>query len=280
MREKPLSAVNGFVGITVILALLGLGAWLLFSAGNVAGIALLVLGLLLASGIVMVQPNEAKAVVFFGRYLGTLRENGLHLTYPLTSRKRVSLRIRNFTSAKLKVNDVEGNPIEIAAVIAFRVVDSAKALFDVDEYERFVEIQSEAAIRNIASRYPYDLFDQEGISLRSHTEEVAAELKADLQQRLAVAGVEVLEARLTHLAYAAEIAGAMLQRQQAKAIVAAREKIVEGAVGMVQMALDKLEQEGIIALDEEKKATMVNNLMVAIVAERPAQPVIHTGTIY
>ncbi|MCG0313927.1 MAG: SPFH domain-containing protein, partial [Calditerricola sp.] len=171
-------------------------------------------------------------------------------------------------------------PIEIAAVIAFRVVDSAKALFDVDEYERFVEIQSEAAIRNIASRYPYDLFDQEGISLRSHTEEVAAELKADLQQRLAVAGVEVLEARLTHLAYAAEIAGAMLQRQQAKAIVAAREKIVEGAVGMVQMALDKLEQEGIIALDEEKKATMVNNLMVAIVAERPAQPVIHTGTIY
>lgn len=280
MREKPLATVNGFVGIAVILALLGLGAWLLLITGNAAGIVLMGLGLLLASGIVLVQPNEAKAVVFFGRYLGTLRESGLHLTYPLTSRKRVSLRIRNFTSAKLKVNDVEGNPIEIAAVIAFRVVDSAKALFDVDEYERFVEIQSEAAIRNIASRYPYDLFDQEGISLRSHTEEVAAELKADLQQRLAVAGVEVLEARLTHLAYAAEIAGAMLQRQQAKAIVAAREKIVEGAVGMVQMALEKLEREGIIALDEEKKATMVNNLMVAIVAERPAQPVIHTGTIY
>lgn len=280
MREKPLATVNGFVGIAVILALLGLGAGVLGTTGNAAGIVLMGLGLLLASGIVLVQPNEAKAVVFFGRYLGTLRESGLHLTYPLTSRKRVSLRIRNFTSAKLKVNDVEGNPIEIAAVIAFRVVDSAKALFDVDEYERFVEIQSEAAIRNIASRYPYDLFDQEGISLRSHTEEVAAELKADLQQRLAVAGVEVLEARLTHLAYAAEIAGAMLQRQQAKAIVAAREKIVEGAVGMVQMALEKLEREGIIALDEEKKATMVNNLMVAIVAERPAQPVIHTGTIY
>ncbi|MBE3555418.1 MAG: SPFH domain-containing protein, partial [Thermicanus sp.] len=188
--------------------------------------------------------------------------------------------VRNFNSAKLKVNDQQGNPIEIAAVIVFKVVDTAKALFDVDNYEEFVEIQSETAIRHIASLYPYDLFEEEGFSLRGNTDEIAAELGKDLQKRLAVAGVEVMEARLTHLAYATEIAGAMLQRQQAAAILAARQKIVEGAVGMVQMVIRQLEADGMVELDEERKAAMVNNLMVAIVSERGAQPVINAGTLY
>ncbi|MBY6268117.1 SPFH domain-containing protein, partial [Parageobacillus thermoglucosidasius] len=235
----------------------------------------------LASGITIVQPNQAKVLIFFGRYLGTIRDSGLFLTVPLTIRQKVSLRVRNFTSSKLKVNDVQGNPIEIAAVIVFRVIDSAKAIFDVDDYEQFVEIQSEAAIRHVATKYPYDTFtDDDEITLRGNADVISDVLAAELQERLKVAGVEVIEARLTHLAYSPEIASAMLQRQQAIAILAARKKIVEGAVSMAQMAIEQLDKEGILELDDERKANMVNNLMVAIVSERATQPVINTGSLY
>ncbi|UFJ59696.1 SPFH domain-containing protein [Brevibacillus sedimenti] len=280
MTEKRTWALNGFIGLLLEVVLFALGLYFL-SEGSLIGVLFLLLAAVGISGFFIVQPNEAKVLIFFGQYLGSVRRSGFWWGTPFTIRKKVSLRVRNFNSSKLKVNDVEGNPIEIAAVVVFRVVDSAKALFDVDNYETFVEIQSETALRHIASSYPYDTFeDINASSLRGNADEVAAELARELQQRLQVAGVEVLEARLTHLAYATEIAGAMLQRQQAAAIIAARQKIVEGAVGMVQMAVNKLKEDGVIDLDEERKAAMVNNLMVAIVSEREAHPVINTGTIY
>ncbi|KOP71917.1 hypothetical protein AMS60_21775 [Bacillus sp. FJAT-21945] len=281
MKEKNVFQVNGFIGILSVIVLLGLGVWLLISQELfVVAIPLLVVAVLLASGITIVQPNQAAVVTFFGKYLGSIRNNGLYLTVPLSLRRNVSLRVRNFNSKRLKVNDVEGNPIEIAAVIVFKVVDSAKAVFDVDNYEEFVEIQSETAIRHVATKYPYDTFEDADLTLRGNAEEVSNELTADLQDRLNVAGVEVIEARLTHLAYSTEIAQAMLQRQQASAIISARQKIVEGAVGMAQMAIKQLEADKTIELDDERKVQMVNNLLVAIVAEKPAQPVINTGTLY
>jgi len=220
-------------------------------------------------------------LTFFGRYMGSVRDNGIWLTAPLTVRKKVSLRVRNFNCKTLKVNDIYGNPVEIAAVVVFRVIDSARAVFDVDDYEKFVEAQSETALRHVATKYPYDNFDEQGyISLRGNTEEVAGELARELQDRMALAGVEVMEARLTHLAYATEIASAMLQRQQAAAIVSARQKIVEGAVGMAQMAIKQLQRDGVVELNEERKAAMINNLMVAIVSDRAAQPVFNTGSLY
>ncbi|GAB7389061.1 SPFH domain-containing protein [Bacillaceae bacterium] len=280
MRERRAWHVNGFLGILLIVFLLVLGG-VSFIADNVATFILaLVAAAIAASGITIVQPNQAVVVVFFGHYMGSIRESGLFLTVPLTVRKTVSLRVRNFNSKTLKVNDVEGNPIEIAAVIVFRVVDSAKAVFDVEDYEEFVEIQSETAIRHVATKYPYDAFEEEGVTLRGNAEEVCGELSRELQDRLRVAGVEVLEARLTHLAYSTEIASAMLQRQQAAAILAARRKIVEGAVSMAQMAIEQLQRNHVIELDEERKVNMVNNLMVAIVSERAAQPVINTGSLY
>ncbi|TFU27634.1 MULTISPECIES: SPFH domain-containing protein [Thermus] len=231
---------------------------------------------LLGAGLFTVQPNEAVALTFLGRYVGSVREEGFHFANPLAQRRRVSLRVHNFTSEKLKVNDAQGNPIEIAAVVVWRVVDTAKALFQVESYQSFVAIQSEAAIRALASRYPYDA---EGRSLRGNPEEIAEELKAEVEARLKVAGVEVLEARITHLAYAPEVAQAMLRRQQALAVVAARRLIVEAAVGMVKEALAGLEASG-VALDEERRAAMVNNLMVALVSEAQAQPVVNVGTLY
>ncbi|MED3549914.1 SPFH domain-containing protein [Cytobacillus praedii] len=280
MKENNVFQVNGFIGILSIIVLLGLGVWLLISELFAVAIPLLAIAVLLASGITIVQPNQAAVVTFFGKYLGSIRNNGLYLTVPLSLRRNVSLRVRNFNSKRLKVNDVEGNPIEIAAVIVFKVVDSAKAVFDVDNYEEFVEIQSETAIRHVATKYPYDTFEDADLTLRGNAEEVSNELTADLQDRLNVAGVEVIEARLTHLAYSTEIAQAMLQRQQATAIISARQKIVEGAVGMAQMAIRQLEADKTIELDDERKVQMVNNLLVAIVAEKPAQPVINTGTLY
>jgi regulator of protease activity HflC (stomatin/prohibitin superfamily) len=280
MKEKNVFQMNGFIGILSIIVLLGLGVWLLISELFAVAIPLLAIAVLLASGITIVQPNQAAVVTFFGKYLGSIRNNGLYLTVPLSLRRNVSLRVRNFNSKRLKVNDVEGNPIEIAAVIVFKVVDSAKAVFDVDNYEEFVEIQSETAIRHVATKYPYDTFEDADLTLRGNAEEVSNELTADLQDRLNVAGVEVIEARLTHLAYSTEIAQAMLQRQQATAIISARQKIVEGAVGMAQMAIRQLEADKTIELDDERKVQMVNNLLVAIVAEKPAQPVINTGTLY
>ncbi|AHD06763.1 SPFH domain-containing protein [Paenibacillus larvae] len=280
MKEKQAWSINGFIGFLGLLVVIGLGLYLLFAEFYVLAVLCAVVAFILICSISIVQPNQALAITFFGQYMGTIRQSGFFMTIPFSDRKKVSLRVRNFNSARLKVNDVEGNPVEIAAVIVFRVVDSAKALFQVDNYNSFVEIQSESALRHVASKYPYDLFEETGYSLRGNAEEVAAELTEELQHRLSVAGVEVMEARLTHLAYATEIASAMLQRQQAAAIVAAREKIVEGAVSMVQMAIGKLQAEGVVELDEERKAAMINNLLVAVVSDRSAQPVINSGSIY
>jgi len=279
MIEKKAWAINGYLALIIMLALF-IGGTALLVQVNMVGIPLLIVAVILATGIIVVQPNKSCALVFFGSYLGTIREPGLWLSVPFAVRKGISLRVRNFNSKTLKVNDIEGNPVEIATVVVFKVVDTAKAIFDVEKYEEFVEIQSETALRHVATRYAYDNFEGKGLSLRSNPEEVSAELMDELQQRLKLAGVEVSEARLTHLAYATEIAGAMLQRQQASAILSARQIIVEGAVGMVQLAIERIEKDGVIKLDEERKAAMVNNLLVAIVSERAVQPVINTGTVY
>ncbi|AMX84617.1 hypothetical protein GS3922_13725 [Geobacillus subterraneus] len=281
MKEQKAWYLDGFIGIGGIAMLLIAGFLLLVQQLFLPAILFFVMAVLLATGITIVQPNQAKVLTFFGRYFGTIRDSGLFFTVPLTVRTKVSLRVRNFTSNKLKVNDTQGNPIEIAAVVVFRVIDSAKAVFDVDDYEQFVEIQSEAAIRHVATKYPYDTFEDDNeITLRGNADIISDVLAAELQERLRVAGVEVIEARLTHLAYSPEIAGAMLQRQQAAAILAARKKIVEGAVSMAQMAIEQLDKENILELDDERKAAMVNNLMVAIVSERATQPVINTGSLY
>ncbi|MGG3987758.1 SPFH domain-containing protein [Bacillus smithii] len=280
MKEKNAWHMNGFIGILLIIALLAV-AFLAMSRDHFfRSILLVIIAILIGSGLTIVQPNQANVVVFFGRYVGTIRKSGIALTVPFTNKKKVSLRVRNFNSKKLKVNDVEGNPIEIASVIVFKVIDSAKATFDVDDYEEFVEIQSEAAIRHVATKYPYDTLDDHHITLRGNADIVSKELADELQERLNVAGVQVIEARLTHLAYSTEIASAMLQRQQATAVLSARKMIVEGAVSMAQMAVEQLSNDGTIELDEERKVNMVNNLMIAIISDRGAQPVINTGSLY
>ena len=245
-----------------------------------AVIPLLLASVLVAPGFFVVQPNESRVLVFFGRYVGSVRDSGFWWTNPFTVKKHVSLRIHNFNSERIKVNDLQGNPIEIAAVVVWRVVDSAKALFDVENYQGFVDIQSETAIRTLAAQYPYDAHDDAKASLRGSPKEVSEKLRTEVLARLEIAGVEVSEARISHLAYAQEIAQAMLRRQQAEAIVAARQKIVEGAVGMVDSALKMLSEQHVIELDEDKKATMINNLLVALVSDRETQPVINTGTLY
>lgn len=280
IAEQKAPRVNGFVGLLVAAILVYFAVHYVLQAPIWVSVVLYVIVLAILSGIVVVQPNQAKAVVFFGAYLGTLHKSGIWWTVPLSTKRRVSLRVRNFNSERLTVNDQDGNPVEIAAVVVFKVIDTAAALFEVDDYLNFVEVQSEAGIRHVASQYPYDTYGKGGYSLREHTTEIAEVLQTELQERLNVSGVQVIEARLTHLTYASEIAGAMLQRQQATAIVAAREMIVEGAVGMVKMAIKKLEEDGVVELDEERKANMVNNLMVSITSERASQPVINTGTLY
>lgn len=280
MTEKNVWKINGFLALFIALFALAASVYAFFLVQITVGVLMLVVFILMVSSIMVVQPNEAKAITFFGSYIGSVRESGLWMTVPFTNKPKVSLRVHNFNSKMLKVNDIEGNPIEIAAVVVFKVIDSARALFEVNNYEEFVEIQSETALRHVANKYPYDQFEEGGYSLRGNADQVAGELAGEIQERLKSAGVEVIEARLTHLAYATEIASAMLQRQQATAIIAARSKIVEGAVGMVQMALDKLEKEHIVELDDERKAVMINNLMVAIVSDRAATPVINTGTLY
>nr|WP_304654763.1 SPFH domain-containing protein [Sporolactobacillus sp. STSJ-5] len=272
--------MNGFLGILAMLIMIGAGVAGIIKTIPFLVIASWLIAFILMTGLTIVPPNKTKVVTFFGKYVGSLRDNGIYLTIPFSTKKTVSMRVRNFNSQKLKVNDVEGNPIEIAAVVVFKVVDSAKALFDVDDYSQFVEIQSETAVRHIASQYPYDNFNEEGLSLRSNSVEISTMLKTELQERLALAGVEVIETRLTHLAYSTEVAQAMLQRQQASAIVSARQKIVEGAVGMAQMAIQRLQDEHVVELDEERKVNMINNLMVAIVSDKGSQPVINTGSLY
>jgi hypothetical protein len=239
-----------------------------------------VVWLFVVKGFFMVGPNEAKVLQLFGNYIGTAKIAGLRWTNPFYKKTKISLRVRNFESSQLKVNDQDGNPVDIAAVVVWRVVETAEAMFEVDDYENYVRVQSEAALRNAATSYPYDSHEEHIISLRGSTASVADHLKKEVQQRLEKAGVEVLEARFSHMAYAQEIAAAMLQRQQAGAIIAARKLIVEGAVGMVEMALEQLSHKGIVHLDEERKAAMVSNLLVVLCGEKAAQPILNTGTIH
>ena len=285
--EKPANKINGFIMLFLSIALLAIDIYLLvlgIKADNLQilwiFIPLLLIAILILAGFMAVQPNDSRVLILFGKYTGTVRHSGFWWVNPFTIRKKVSLRIRNFNSQKIKVNDLHGNPIEIGAVVVWKVVDSAKAVFDVDNYEQFVDIQSETAIRTLASEYPYDVEDEDKSSLRGSPLEIAESLQRTVQSRLEVAGVDIIEARISHLAYAQEIAQAMLRRQQAQAIIAARTKIVEGAVGMVEMALKALSENNIVKLDEDKKATMVNNLMVALVSESEVQPIINTGTLY
>jgi regulator of protease activity HflC (stomatin/prohibitin superfamily) len=287
MQEKSANKMNGFLMLFILLALIALEIYLFVDMIQTQNlqifwifIPLIILMVILISGLIVVQPNDSRVLIFFGKYIGTVRISGFWWVNPFTVKRRVTLRIRNFNSDKIKVNDLHGNPIEIAAVIVWRVIDSAKAVFDVENYEEFVDIQSETAIRQLTSEYPYDVEEEEKSSLRGSPQEIAENLKSQVEKRLEIAGVEILESRISHLAYAQEIAQAMLRRQQAQAIIAARTKIVEGAVGMVEMALKSLSEQNIVKLDEDKKATMVNNLMVALVSETEAQPVINTGTLY
>ncbi|MET8874514.1 SPFH domain-containing protein [Nocardia sp. NPDC004604] len=247
--------------------------------GAIVATVVVVVLLLLATGLTVVNPNEAKVVQFFGRYIGSLSEPGFFSVVPLTDRRSISLKVRNFETQKLKVNDADGNPVEIAAVVVYRVVDSFKAAFSVDDYTEYVETQSEAAVRHLATTHPYDAHDKDTTSLRDGTE-VAEELTIELRERTDLAGIEVIEARITHLAYAPEIAQAMLVRQQAAQVVAARTRIVEGAVGMVGLALDRLAEQGVVELDEERKAAMVSNLLVVLCGDRATQPVVNTGSLY
>jgi regulator of protease activity HflC (stomatin/prohibitin superfamily) len=287
IRER---AYNGMPGLPVLLVLLlaeGGLIWMLVmnireeSAPEIITAAvLIVLTMFLALGLFMVNPNEAKVLQLFGAYKGTAKLEGLRWANPFMSKKKVSLRVRNFESSHLKVNDIDGNPIEIAAVVVWKVFETAEAVFEVDDYEHYVKVQSESALRNLATSYAYDAHDDAHVSLRGHTNAVADHLKREIHERLVKAGVEVIEARISHLAYAPEIAAAMLQRQQAGAIIAARQRIVEGAVGMVEMALDMLSKKSIIQLDEDRKAAMVSNLLVVLCGDRNTQPVINTGTIY
>jgi regulator of protease activity HflC (stomatin/prohibitin superfamily) len=287
IREREYVAWPGLpvaVGLLILILLCGYGVIegarsgaLAVSVG--AGLVLL-LGIFLLTGLIVVNPNEAKVLQFFGRYAGTVKQPGLRWANPLYTKKRISQRIRNFESSHLKVNDIDGNPIEIAAVVVWRVVDTAEAVFEVDDYNNYVKVQTESALRNLATSYTYDAHDDAQMSLRGSTAAVADHLKREIQDRLARAGVEVMEARISHLAYAPEIAHAMLQRQQAGAIIAARQRIVEGAVGMVEMALDMLSHRDIVSLDNERKAAMVSNLLVVLCGDKSTQPIVNTGTIY
>ena len=287
IRESERHTASGLLMVTIFLTILivaVLGIVRAARAGDPVGIGafvlVLVLDVLATTGLFTVGPNEGQVLQLFGAYRGTVRENGLRWANPFYTKTRLSLRVRNFESGKLKVNDIDGNPIEIAAIVVWRVVDTAEAFFEVDEYEQYVKVQSEAAVRNLATRYPYDTHDEKQMSLRGSTVDVAHALKREIHERLSKAGVEVIEARISHLAYAPEIAAAMLRRQQAGAIIAAKQKIVEGAVGMVEMALEMLARSQQVKLDEERKAQMVSNLLVVLCGDRDTQPVINTGTIY
>lgn len=287
-HERRVAALSGAIGLTITLLLAGLAVYL-FVAGVQSGrpivlatgvLPVAALTALCAAGLFTVQPNQAVVLILFGSYTGTVRDSGWWWTNPFNTRKKVSLRVRSLNGHMIKVNDHAGNPVEIAAVVVWRVMDTAQAVFDVESFEDFVTVQSETAVRHLASAYPYDDPDHDAVSLRGSTDKVSEALRAELQERLRSAGVEVTEARLSHLAYAPEIAGAMLQRQQAAAIIAARQRIVDGAVGMVEMALARLSANNVVELDEERKAAMVSNLLVVLCGERAATPVLNTGTLH
>ncbi|MGV8960645.1 MAG: SPFH domain-containing protein [Stenotrophomonas sp.] len=303
MKEKPLKSLPGIpVVIACIVAALA-AAWLMVSAAASAGpapealahlvsqgisipglvigaVLLVVLAVFFLVGLYTVQPNQAAVLSLFGKYVGTVRDNGLRWNSPFYAKKKISQRIRNFESGKLKVNELDGSPIEIAAVIVWQVIDASEAVYNVDDYESFVHIQSESALRAMATSYPYDQHEEGQLALRSHATEISQHLKDELAERLADAGLQVIDARISHLAYAPEIAGAMLQRQQANAVIAARTRIVAGAVGMVEMALAELEKNGTVHLDEERKAQMVSNLLTVLCSERGSQPVVNAGSLY
>jgi regulator of protease activity HflC (stomatin/prohibitin superfamily) len=286
--ERPASTYSGYLMLIVLLLAIAADVLAIGSlpkgAGGTLNVAVIVVAtivfILVMPGFYMLQPNQAAAITLFGEYRGTDRTTGLRWTWPWMAKKKVSVRANNFISEKIKVNDLRGNPIDIAAQIMWRVVDTAQALFDVDDYKQFVRVQVEAAIRAIGSRYPYDDFAHKEVTLRGNHDEVGDELREELQERLAVAGITVDESAFTYLAYATEIAGAMLRRQQAQAVVAARQTLVEGAVGMVEMALASLSEKKVVELDDERRAAMVSNLMVVLCGERDTQPVVNTGTLY
>ena len=279
-RERPAAAASGLLVLVAIFTAI-VAALLAFRVGAmIIGVPLFIAALFGLAGFYMVQPNQAVAILLFGAYRGTDRTEGLRWTWPWMTRTKISVRANNLISQQIKVNDLRGNPIEMAAQVVWRVRDSAQALFDVDDYREFVVAQIEAAIRSIGARYPYDDFEHHDITLRGHHEEVGHELKQALQSRLSVAGITVDECGFTHLAYAPEIAGAMLRRQQAEAVVAARKTLVEGAVGMVEMALAQLSEKDVVTLDDERRAAMVTNLMVVLCGEQNAQPILNAGTLY
>lgn len=287
IQEKQTAVSSGYLMLVVLAVAqigFGYGVFLALRAMSIAGVIGAILGsiivIVLWVGLFMVHPNEAKVLQLFGKYSGTVHEPGLKWANPFFSKKSVSTRVRNFESGKLKVNDSNGSPIEIAAVVVWKVFDTAEALFEVDDYEEFVQIQSESALRNLSTTYPYEPHEGEGVALRSNPAEIAQALREEIQDRLETAGVTVVEARISHLAYAPEIANAMLRRQQASAIIAARTQIVAGAVGMVDMALEQLSKKSIVELDEERKAAMVSNLLVVLCGEEGAKPVVNTGSLY
>ncbi len=287
IREEIKTVSSGYLMIVVLLLAQSLAGYSVFVAiraqsivGVVAAILLFAIVLIFWAGLFLVHPNEAKVLQLFGKYVGTTHEPGLKWANPFFAKSAVSTRIRNFESGQLKVNDSHGSPIEIAAVVVWKVFDTAEAMFEVDDYEQFVQIQSESALRNLSTTYPYEPHEGEGTALRSHPIEIAQALREEIQDRLEQAGVTVIEARISHLAYAPEIANAMLRRQQASAIIAARQLIVRGAVGMVDMALEELREKHVVELDEERKAAMVSNLLVVLCSEESAQPVLNTGSLY
>ena len=288
MKERKATTWNGLGMLLLLLAALGASIWALVAGIRTAevmvilgAVAAAVLSIVLLAGLFMVEPNQGRVLTLFGAYRGTEREAGLRWANPFLAKRAVSLRVRNFETGRLKVNDADGNPIEIASVVVWKVVDTFEAVFQVDDFENFVHVQSESALRGLATRYPYDSHSADHeLSLRGATLEVAEQLQSEIHDRLAQAGVEVLEARISHLAYSPEIAQAMLQRQQASAIIAARQKIVDGAVGMVEMALEKLSAQKIVVLDEERKAAMVSNLLVVLCSDRAVTPVVNAGTLY
>lgn len=287
LREIPKSGAPGVVLLVLAILVtvatgLGFAAAIIWQsiAGVVAAAVMLVLLVLFYVGLFMVAPNEGRVLQLFGAYRGTAREPGLRWANPFYMKKSISLRVRNFETGRLKVNDSRGNPVDIAAIVVWRVVDTAEAAFQVDDYENYVHVQSESALRNMATGYPYDAHEEGEVALSSHTAEISKRIREEIQARLEKAGVEIIEARISHLAYSPEIAAAMLRRQQATAVVAARQKIVEGAVGMVEQALELLSERNVLELDEERKAAMVSNLLVVLCAESEAQPVVNTGSLY
>jgi regulator of protease activity HflC (stomatin/prohibitin superfamily) len=280
IHERPAWAISGWIGVLIVAGCIA--AVILLAHGSAGAIAIApgVVGVVILTSLVIVQPGQTKVVRFFGSYVGTVRRPGLWWILPLADRRTLSIRVRNFETNHLKVNDADGNPVEIASIVVWQVADTSRAVYAVDDYINFVRVQAESALRHVATTHPYDDPTEEGTSLRGSTDVVAGELAQEVAQRVTIAGVEIVEVRISHLAYASEIAQAMLRRQQANAVVAARSRIVEGAVGMVELALARLNERGIVELDEERKAAMVSNLLVVLCGDQPASPVVNTGTLY